>query len=69
MMDVGALFEEYMANIPLKRLGLAEDIASGISYLASDDASYISGHNLVIDGALTAWTGEPDLKPYLAARA
>jgi meso-butanediol dehydrogenase / (S,S)-butanediol dehydrogenase / diacetyl reductase len=65
LMDVGQLFEDYLANIPAKRLGTSEDIASAIAFLASDDASYISGHNLVVDGALTAWTGEPDLGPYL----
>lgn len=65
LMDTGKLFEEYKANIPAKRLGTPEDIAAAIAFLASDDASYISGHNLVIDGALTAWTGEPDLGAYL----
>lgn len=64
-MDVGKLHEDYLANIPAKRLGTPEDIAAAISFLASDEASYISGHNLVVDGALTAWTGEPDLGPYL----
>ena len=64
-MSEGQLFDDYMANIPGRRLGTPEDIASAISFLASDDASYISGHNLVVDGALTAWTGEPDLGPYM----
>jgi meso-butanediol dehydrogenase/(S,S)-butanediol dehydrogenase/diacetyl reductase len=68
-MDVGLLHDEYMANIPMKRLGTSEDMASAICFLASDDASYISGHNLVVDGALTAWTGEPDMKPHMARRA
>jgi meso-butanediol dehydrogenase/(S,S)-butanediol dehydrogenase/diacetyl reductase len=67
-MDVGKLHEEYLHNIPMKRLGVPEDIAAAISFLASDDASYVSGHNLVVDGALTAWTGEPDLGPHMAAR-
>lgn len=65
LMDVGQLYDDYMANIPAKRLGTPDDIAAAISFLASDEASYISGHNLVVDGALTAWTGEPDLGPYL----
>jgi meso-butanediol dehydrogenase / (S,S)-butanediol dehydrogenase / diacetyl reductase len=65
LMDVGELYHEYMANIPAKRLGTPEDIASAIAFLASEDASYISGHNLVVDGALTAWTGEPDFGKYL----
>jgi len=36
------------------RLGHPEDMAAAFSYLASDDASYITGVNLVIDGGLTA---------------
>jgi meso-butanediol dehydrogenase/(S,S)-butanediol dehydrogenase/diacetyl reductase len=69
LFEIGNLLEEYIANIPLKRLGTPEDVAAAIVCLASDDASYISGHNLVIDGALTAWTGEPALTPYLTAQA
>jgi NAD(P)-dependent dehydrogenase (short-subunit alcohol dehydrogenase family) len=37
----------------MKRQGTAEDVASAVAFLASDDASYISGHALVVDGGLT----------------
>lgn len=67
-MDVGELHEEYLANIPQKRLGTPADVAGAISFLASDDASYVNGHNLVVDGGLTAWTGEPDLTPHMGRR-
>ncbi len=40
--------------VPMGRLGSAEDMAAAFSFLASDDASYITGVNLVIDGGLTA---------------
>ena len=40
-------------KIPLGRLGQPEDIASFITFLATDDASYASGANFVIDGGLT----------------
>jgi len=40
--------------IPLGRMGLANDIAYGFLYLASDEASYVTGTTLVIDGGLTA---------------
>ena len=62
---VPPLKAQYDANIPAGRVGVPDEIAAGISFLASnDEASYISGHALVIDGALTAWTGEPDQRPF-----
>ncbi|MBS0539983.1 MAG: SDR family oxidoreductase, partial [Proteobacteria bacterium] len=39
---------------PIGRLGLAEDIAKGIVFLASDDASFMTGAGLVVDGGYTA---------------
>lgn len=39
---------------PIPRAGLPEDVAAAAAFLASDDASFISGQALVIDGALTA---------------
>ena len=39
--------------VPLKRLGSEDDIAAAVMFLASDAAAYITGHNLVVDGALT----------------
>ena len=40
--------------MPLKRLGLPSDIAPSVVFLLSDDASYITGHNLMVDGGWTA---------------
>jgi len=40
--------------IPLGRQGVAEDIAPSVAFLASDDAAYITGSLVVIDGGLTA---------------
>ncbi len=40
---------------PLGRLGLPNDIANGILYLASDESSWVTGIELVIDGGETAW--------------
>lgn len=42
--------------VPMGRLGSAEDMAAAFSFLASDDAAYITGVNLVVDGGLTAHT-------------
>ena len=40
--------------VPMGRLGGADEIAAAFSFLASDDAAYITGVNLVVDGGLTA---------------
>ena len=57
---------EYERAIPLGRPSEPEEIASVIAFLASDDASYVHGHNLVIDGGLTAHTGQPNISAVLA---
>jgi NAD(P)-dependent dehydrogenase (short-subunit alcohol dehydrogenase family) len=45
------LREAFLANIPLGRVGTPRDIASAAVFLASDDASWISGDTLFVDGA------------------
>lgn len=44
--------QEYFKAIPLARLGKAEDIANAVAFLVSDEASYITGQVLHIDGGL-----------------
>ncbi len=41
-----------MAKIPLKRLGSAADVAGAVRFLASDEASYITGHVLSVNGGM-----------------
>ena len=41
-------------KVPLGRLGTADEIANGIIYLASDESSFVTGSELVIDGGMTA---------------
>ena len=45
---------ERMDRTPLKRLGRSEDVAYGVLFLASDEASFMTGSELVIDGGRTA---------------
>ncbi len=40
-------------RIALNRLGQAEDVAASVSFLASDDASYITGQVLGVDGGIS----------------
>jgi 3-oxoacyl-[acyl-carrier protein] reductase len=44
--------EEWAAKIPLKRLGTPDDIASAVTFLASDEASYITGQVLAVNGGM-----------------
>ena len=46
--------EARVAATPMGRMGLPEDIATGILYLASDESSFVTGSELVIDGGMTA---------------
>jgi NAD(P)-dependent dehydrogenase (short-subunit alcohol dehydrogenase family) len=40
--------------VPMNRLGKPEEIAAAFAYLASEDASYVTGVNHIVDGGLTA---------------
>ena len=48
------LISYFKDRLPLQRSGLPEDIAYGALYLASDEGSFITGHDLVIDTGITA---------------
>lgn len=44
--------EEFLKNIPMKRLGSPEEVAGVVSFLASDASSYITGQVIVVDGGM-----------------
>ena len=44
--------ESVLAHIPLKRLGAAEDVAAAVRFLASEEAGYITGHVLDVNGGM-----------------
>jgi NAD(P)-dependent dehydrogenase (short-subunit alcohol dehydrogenase family) len=49
--DLPAFREGYLENIPMGRVGTTADVAAAAAFLASDDASWISGDTLFVDGA------------------
>ncbi|MEX0446269.1 SDR family NAD(P)-dependent oxidoreductase [Xenorhabdus sp. SGI246] len=49
------LWQQRAANIPLKRTGLPQDHAGAALYLASDEASWVTGVTLVIDGGMSLY--------------
>jgi NAD(P)-dependent dehydrogenase (short-subunit alcohol dehydrogenase family) len=49
-----AAWEARLRRLPMGRAGKPEDVAYGVIYLASDESSYVTGSELVIDGGCTA---------------
>lgn len=59
MLQDDEIVSKFVNRIPLGRPGEPEDIASAIAFLASDDARFITGVNLPVDGGLMASNGQP----------
>ena len=51
----GLFLERFEERIPIGRMSDKTELRGGIVYLASDAASHVIGHNLIIDGGWTAW--------------
>jgi 3-oxoacyl-[acyl-carrier protein] reductase len=45
--------ELLLSHVPLGRPGSAEDVAAAVAFLASEEAAYITGHVLTVDGGMT----------------
>jgi 3(or 17)beta-hydroxysteroid dehydrogenase len=52
--DIEMARQQVIERLPIGRMGTPEDIAKGIVFLASDDAAFMTGAGLVIDGGITA---------------
>jgi 3alpha(or 20beta)-hydroxysteroid dehydrogenase len=54
MLGNPAAWEQRLRRLPMGRAGTADEVAYGVLYLASDESSYVTGSELVIDGGTTA---------------
>ncbi len=64
IMDNEALMEAVMRRIPLGRPGEPEDIAGVVAFLASEDARFVTGANIPVDGGVSASNGQPNFMAY-----
>ncbi len=53
--DNPAFVQRLAAKVPLGRIGQAGEIAGAVAFLLSNAASYVTGHNLAVDGGWTSW--------------
>jgi gluconate 5-dehydrogenase len=57
MLDDPKIGPPYARRVPLGRWGRPEEIAGAAVFLASDAASYVNGHTLIVDGGVSATLG------------
>ncbi|QUD89968.1 SDR family NAD(P)-dependent oxidoreductase [Phenylobacterium montanum] len=63
--QMSGVLDVWLEGIPMGRAGTPEEMAKVVAFLASDDASYVTGAIMIADGGATAGTGQPDLAKFL----
>ena len=62
--DNDELMKAFMRRLPLGRIAEPDDIAGPVLFLASDDARFVTGVNLAVDGGVSASNGQPNFMAY-----
>ena len=50
--DPAVVAQEMVAAVPLRRTGRLDEVAAAVLWLLSDEASYITGHNIIVSGGI-----------------
>jgi meso-butanediol dehydrogenase/(S,S)-butanediol dehydrogenase/diacetyl reductase len=56
---IGEATAKFAERIPLGRVGEPQEVAAAIAFLASEDASFMTGANVAVDGGVPASNGQP----------
>ncbi|GAB5504740.1 meso-2,3-butanediol dehydrogenase [Pyruvatibacter sp.] len=62
--DDERLLDAFLQRIPLGRPGEPDDVAGVVAFLASEDARFVTGANLPVDGGVSASNGQPNFKAF-----
>lgn len=64
LMEKPAIKDAFLKRVAIKRFGEPEDVGDVVAFLASDDARFVTGVNLPVDGGVSASNGQPNFPAY-----